>query len=163
MRNIKNEKHLKSHTTEYWAWQEIKRKCKNRKGYSDRGITCNFKNFEEFYKEIGDKPSPELSIDRIDNDGHYESGNIRWATPLQQALNRRAKTPSSGTTGVVRNKNRYSARFKLDGRHRSLGTFSTPGEASACYLEQFEKTYKQMPKEFYIEGALFKTFRGKNV
>jgi hypothetical protein len=38
---------------------------------------------------LGDRPSPRHTLDRIDNDGHYESGNLRWATRRQQAFNTR--------------------------------------------------------------------------
>jgi hypothetical protein len=47
-----------------------------------------FTNFEEFLCEIGLRPEG-MTLDRIDNDGHYAPGNIRWVTPSQQVSNRR--------------------------------------------------------------------------
>lgn len=55
--------------------------------YGGRGIEFRFKSFDEFFHEIGPRPSLKHSLNRIDNDGHYEPGNVEWATPKQQANN----------------------------------------------------------------------------
>lgn len=56
--------------------------------YGGRGIEFRFDSFEEFYAELGPRP-PGLVVDRINNNGHYEKGNIQWATRSQSSFNRR--------------------------------------------------------------------------
>jgi hypothetical protein len=63
----------------------------SRKHYVDRGIQFRFKNFAEWLKELGRRPGPGYSVDRINNDGHYEPGNVRWATCIVQQNNRRPR------------------------------------------------------------------------
>lgn len=96
LRRSPQEIHGMSGTPEYTSWNGMKRRCNNPNEdhweyYGGRGIKVYgpWKNsFIAFYNYIGPKPSPEHSIDRIDNDGHYEPGNVRWATREQQLSNR---------------------------------------------------------------------------
>ncbi len=83
-------------SSEYRIWSHIKTRCFNAKSrfyerYGGRGIGMCLAwvdSFESFYDDMGPRPTPRHSIDRIDNDGHYEPGNCRWATPAQQSANR---------------------------------------------------------------------------
>lgn len=81
---------------EYRCFENMKKRCNNKNdshylNYGGRGIKVLFTSWQEIVEEIGHKPSNHHSIDRIDNDGNYEPGNIRWATMKQQSNNRRAR------------------------------------------------------------------------
>ena len=92
--------HGDSRTYLYTTWCGIKGRCfnKNRSRYNDwggRGITMNeqwknsYPEFKEYViKNLGERPKG-YSIDRINNDGNYEPGNIRWSMPHEQQNNRR--------------------------------------------------------------------------
>jgi hypothetical protein len=80
--------------TEASAYNAARFRCTNTSNkdyfkYGGRGIEFRFTSFDEWAKELGPKPSHLYSVDRIDNYGHYEIGNVRWATVQQQAINRR--------------------------------------------------------------------------
>lgn len=114
----------------YKTWGGMWQRCTNPRAdsfefYGGRGITVceRWRDFTLFVADMGAKPSPRHSLDRIDNDGHYSCGrceqcqanrwpaNVRWATPSEQARNARV-TPKrrAAASATMRNWNAKRAR-----------------------------------------------------
>ncbi len=79
---------------EYRSWYGMRRRCSNPNTmdyprYGGRGIRVapQWVKFETFLADVGPRPGPGYSLDRIDNDGDYEPGNVRWATHSEQRRN----------------------------------------------------------------------------
>lgn len=94
----RNTKHAMHGTAEYRCWRNIRQRCFNPKNgryddYGGRGITMCEEwrdSFASFYAHVGPRPDG-CTLDRINNDGNYEPGNVRWATAEQQRHNKRTR------------------------------------------------------------------------
>lgn len=86
-------------SSEYSSWRKMMLRCYNPNAprfdrYGGRGITVYepWHRFEAFFASMGQKPTPQHTLDRIENDGNYDPSNCRWATKKEQARNTRRNT-----------------------------------------------------------------------
>lgn len=106
----------------YKSWQSMKNRCENTEYdgyalYGGRGITVceRWHTFECFWEDMGQTWASGLSIDREEVDGNYEPDNCRWATPKQQANNRRTNQIINTPAGPM-NVTEASEQFGVDRR-----------------------------------------------
>jgi hypothetical protein len=139
----------------YHTYCFILSRCHNKKDkcyklYGGRGITVCDRwldkkdGFWNFVKDMGDRPSPKHSVDRIDNNKGYSPDNCRWATYHQQNAN---KNNNNKTVGVSYRKaqKRYVARLMVNKVEVLNKTFKTYEEAIICRKEA---------EEYLIEGMV---------
>lgn len=100
------ERHGMHHSPEHAAWRNAKQRCtnpntSNYNRYGGRGIKFLFTSFEQFFAEVGPRPAGVdakgralYSLDRKNNDGNYEPGNVRWATKDEQHANQTHHGPT---------------------------------------------------------------------
>lgn len=103
---------------EYKIWTGIISRCKpyhkDHTRYFDRGITVckKWHKFENFYKDMGPRPSPKHSIDRINNNKGYKPSNCRWATPYEQHNNKRQNVKFT-IDGITKNLKEWCRIYKI--------------------------------------------------
>lgn len=118
----------------YRVWMNLKQRCGNPKvpgfvNYGGRGITVCARwanSFETFYADVGGRPFPGASIERVDNDGPYAPDNVKWATRKEQNRNRR-DTHRITFRGVTRALSDWAERIGIDQRmlrYRLLSGFT---------------------------------------
>ena len=128
--------HGMSATPTYHIWQSMISRCENLncigyKNWGGRGIVvCDrWHKFENFLKDMGEKPERGFSIERIDNDGNYESYNCKWATRVEQRANQRDLSTQkwfigfnfeTGEWDEDNNQHEFAKRWGLDYRRISL-------------------------------------------
>lgn len=128
----------------YSIWAGMIARCHGKTtsaiNYKDKGISvCTEwrESFEKFVKDMGERPSDKHTLDRINNDGNYEPGNVRWATRSDQVHN---------TSGVHRNvavyngviwdefDKRWKVRISVDRKNYNIGKYRDLDEALSARL-----------------------------
>ena len=138
----RGEAHGRCGTKEYRVWIDMKRRCEQPKNkryadYGGRGITVRdrWQSFVQFYADMG--PCPEgRSLDRRNNNGNYEPSNCHWATPFQQAINKRGhRNSTSHFKGVHLDKARgkWKAAICPNGKYIHVGYFESEIAAARAY------------------------------
>lgn len=122
--SIANRKHGASNSGTYSCWRSMMARCyrKTTSGYNrygGRGIIVCFRwhTYSNFLVDMGERPSEIHSIDRIDGSGNYEPNNCRWATPKEQAANRRCKIVGEKNLVEIGLVKAYKKRRNHESRH----------------------------------------------
>lgn len=137
------EQHRKTKTPEYQAWTAMKVRCyapsnPNYYKYGARGIkVCDRwrSSFSNFLEDMGKKPTPKHTLDRLDNDADYTPENCHWATPYQQTHNRRStrayrRRGTNEYIGVAKRKYGWQVCTRIGDYKVSFGTYKDPIEAA---------------------------------
>jgi hypothetical protein len=153
--------HGYSRTPTYSIWSGMRKRCENQMdgsypNYGGRGIqVCErWHKFENFLADMGERPSDRHEIDRINNDGNYEPGNVRWIDDgrAQSRNRRKQKNGSSQFRGVDWwNRAKWRTRITIDGKVRELGLFDDEEEAARAY-DAVASLYKGYPLNFPTQG-----------
>lgn len=158
--------HGKSKSPEYRIWAGMIQRCTNVKKteypyYGGRGITvCDtwLHDFKQFYKDMGKRPSIEHSLDRIDPNGNYEKKNCKWATPLEQWVNKRKPGTHFTFNGYQRRASKtaiYKDRKELMGLiYCSLGLVSEAGEVAGKVKKMLRSGFIEVDTDFKKEIML---------
>lgn len=137
-----NTSHGMRGTPEYNTWVHMIQRCHNPNSkdypnYGGRGISvCDLwrNSFEAFYMSIGPKPTPKHTIERINTNGNYEPGNVKWATRNEQVLNQRS-----------------NVKLTIDGVEKAVSEWARDPD---CPVTQFT-IYKRIFRGWNAKRAVF--------
>lgn len=149
----------------YRSWQQIIQRCTNPNHrsyhrYGGRGITvCQrwIDGLANFLEDMGERP-PNMTLDRIDNDGNYEPSNCRWATRKEQANNRSPKSTFDKfiIVGTIR---KHCSKWILwismpSPGKRVARTFNTREEAEEFQMQvAYEREFQRQLKHLHLDSS----------
>lgn len=154
------EKTALSKMPEYSVWSNIKWRCsgkcksKNNSGYANRGIKiCErwANSFQNFLDDMGPRPSPDHSIDRINNNGDYCPENCRWTTAKVQANNTR-RTKFLEYRGETKPLTTWAEELGLSKDLIKNRIFRYKMSVEEAFERPIRKTVNESPKEFVVDG-----------
>lgn len=127
----------------YWVWAEMIRRCTNPKNrryedYGGRGIeVCDrWRSFDSFIEDMGMRPSPRFTLERLNNNAGYNPQNCCWAPRSHQAKNkRRYRVKTNSVCGVNPVRGRWRARIRVNGKSFHLGYFDHLDAAVLARIE----------------------------
>lgn len=128
----------------YHTWENMRQRCNNPKHtaykwYGGRGIKIceQWSDFAAFLKDVGNKPTPKHTLDRVDNNGNYEPSNVKWSTQQEQLRNQKLrKSNKTGVKGVFYNKKvgNYQVFIRNNYARHYIGSFYDLDEAIGARL-----------------------------
>lgn len=145
----RNTTHGLSQNPMYQRWLGMKQRCYdvntiNYQNYGGRGIKiCNeWRNdFKKFYEYMGDAPGKDYQIDRIDNNGNYEPGNVKWSSRSENATNIRM---NSTHNIYKKSDNIFSIQIRRKNKVKYFSAKSLEGaiELRDKIIEEYKRTNK---------------------
>jgi hypothetical protein len=131
--------HGRYYEAEFLAWKNMKKRCSGERfaeWYGKVTVCARWvDSYEAFLEDVGRRPSPQHSLDRINPAGNYDPGNVRWADKTTQSRNtKNHKTNKTGVRGVSFSvaKLRWRAAIYVGNRQKHLGYFDDFDDAVAA-------------------------------
>ena len=131
-------KHGRYYEPEYRVWSNMHKRCTDLRfatWYGHVRVCDAWRDYDTFLADVGRKPSPKASFDRIDPQGHYEPSNVRWTSQTVQVRNTRLHvTSKTGERGVSwsKSKMKWRAAIYANNKQKHLGYYECFEDAIAA-------------------------------
>lgn len=132
-------RHGRYYEPEHTVWRNMRKRCSDHRyaqWYGNVRVCDRWQNsYENFLADVGRKPTPDASLDRIDPSGHYEPSNVRWVPKHKQAHNTKTfRTNKTGVAGVSwsNTKQKWRAAIYVSNKQKHVGYFDDFNDAVAA-------------------------------